>query len=110
MRTSFQSTSSSSAMIIGSIVFMPCPISGFLAMIVTMPSGAILMNEFGRQQAVAASRRGACAKHLGDIEVAGDQHAAAGEGGHPQEGAAIRAICFHDASFTAVGRADGLRG
>ena len=26
-------------MSIGSIVFMPCPISGFFAMIVTMPSG-----------------------------------------------------------------------
>jgi hypothetical protein len=46
-RTFAQSTSSSSAMIIGSIVFTPCPISGFLAMIVTMPSGVIRMNAFG---------------------------------------------------------------
>jgi len=45
--TSFQSTSSSSAMIIGSVVLMPCPISGFLPMMVTLPSGAILMKAFG---------------------------------------------------------------
>ena len=43
-RTFFQSASSSSAMIIGSIVFTPCPISGFLAAIVTMPSGVMRMN------------------------------------------------------------------
>ena len=43
MRTSFQSTSSSSAISMGSMVLMPWPISGFLAMMVTTPSGAILM-------------------------------------------------------------------
>jgi hypothetical protein len=41
MRTSFQSTSSSSAISMGSIVFTPWPISGFFAVMVTMPSGAI---------------------------------------------------------------------
>ena len=57
---------------------MPCPISGFFAMIVTMPSGAIVMKAFGDE--AAGRPRGACAKHIGDrIEVGGDQHAAAGE-------------------------------
>src|ERR1700721_2769189 len=41
--TLFQSTSSSSAISIGSMVLMPCPTSGFFATIVTVPSGAILM-------------------------------------------------------------------
>src|SRR5215469_745153 len=40
MRTCCQSQSSSSATIIGSDVFTPCPISGFFATIVTVPSGA----------------------------------------------------------------------
>src|SRR5438034_6996506 len=35
MRTSFQSTSNSSAMSMGKLVLTPCPISGFLAMMVT---------------------------------------------------------------------------
>ena len=43
MVTSFQSTSSSSAISIGSMVRMPWPTSGFLAMMVTLPSGVILM-------------------------------------------------------------------
>src|SRR2546430_2543231 len=51
MRTSFQSTSSSSAMSIGSIVLMPWPISGFLAMIVTMPVGAMRMKALGTKSA-----------------------------------------------------------
>jgi hypothetical protein len=46
-RTSFQSTSSSSAMIIGRCIFVPCPPSGFLARMVTMPPGAMRMNAFG---------------------------------------------------------------
>src|SRR5690349_11891555 len=41
MRTWLQSQSSSSATIIGSEVLMPCPISGFFDMIVTVPSGAM---------------------------------------------------------------------
>jgi hypothetical protein len=36
--TDFQSTSSSSAMSIGSMVRTPWPVSGFLAMMVTVPS------------------------------------------------------------------------
>src|SRR3984893_8394104 len=43
IRTFFQSTSSSSAMTMGSIVLMPWPISGFFDMMVTMPSGAMRM-------------------------------------------------------------------
>ena len=39
--TSFQSTSSSSAISIGSMVLTPWPTSGFLAMMVTVPSAAI---------------------------------------------------------------------
>src|SRR5579863_6804485 len=41
MRTWLQSQSSSSATIIGSDVFTPWPISGFLDTIVTVPSGAM---------------------------------------------------------------------
>src|SRR6266699_2143627 len=41
MRTWLQSQSSSSATIIGSEVFTPCPISGFLDTMVTVPSGAM---------------------------------------------------------------------
>src|SRR5712671_7006424 len=47
MRTSFQSTSSSSAISMGSMVFTPCPISGFFAVMVTTPSGAMRMNALG---------------------------------------------------------------
>src|SRR5579871_5365646 len=43
VRTVFQSASSSSAIIIGSDVLTPCPISGFFAMIVTTPSRAMRM-------------------------------------------------------------------
>ena len=60
MRTSFQSTSSSSAIIMGRWVFTPWPISGFLAMIVTMPSAATRTNALGRK--VGAGACGACAK------------------------------------------------
>jgi hypothetical protein len=47
MRTSFQSTSSSSAISIGSVTFTPWPISGFFAMIVAMPLLSIETNAFG---------------------------------------------------------------
>src|ERR1700679_4305324 len=43
VRTLLQSTSSSSAMICGKEVLMPCPISGFLQVMVTMSSGAMRM-------------------------------------------------------------------
>ena len=100
MRTSFQSTSSSSAMIIGRLVLMPWPISGFFAMIVTMPSGAILMKELGSSGGGGAAP-GALREDLGHIEVAGDQHAAAGQAADPQEGAPIQ-DGFHDASLLIV--------
>src|SRR5215472_10666711 len=45
--TSFQSTSSSSAIIIGSVFLMPEPVSGFFPLIVTLPSAATLMNTSG---------------------------------------------------------------
>ncbi len=47
IRTALQSTSSSSAISIGSIVLTPCPTSGFLAVIVTMPFASMRMNAFG---------------------------------------------------------------
>jgi hypothetical protein len=47
IRTSAHGTSSSSAISIGSAVLMPCPISGFFEMIVTMLSGVMRMNAFG---------------------------------------------------------------
>ena len=46
MRTFAQSTSSSSATIIGSEVLIPCPISGFLETIVTRLSGVMRMKTF----------------------------------------------------------------
>src|ERR1044071_344648 len=48
MRTFFQSTSSSSAMSIGSMVLTPCPISGFCATMVTLPSGRNLIQALSR--------------------------------------------------------------
>ncbi len=50
-RTFFHSTSISSAISIGKVVFIPWPISGFFPTIVTMPSGVILMNAFGTKLA-----------------------------------------------------------
>jgi hypothetical protein len=58
-RTALQSTSSSSAMSIGSIVLMPWPTSGFLAVIVTMPFSAMLMKAFG--ESGGGGPPGACA-------------------------------------------------
>jgi hypothetical protein len=55
MRTLFQSTSSSSAISIGSDVLMPWPISGFFDMIVTTPSGPILMKAVGTKFAPAGA-------------------------------------------------------
>ena len=69
MRTFFQSTSSSSAMSIGSIVFTPWPISGFFAMIVTMPSGVMRMNAFGANSA-AGSARASASRRVARLEVA----------------------------------------
>ena len=114
-RTSFQSTSSSSAMIIGSIVLMPWPISGFFAMIVTMPSGAILMNELAKQRSRRRGCRAPARIRRRRLEVAGDQHAAAGERRDAQEGAAIeRWVSMTLSPYSAtrslpVGRANGLR-
>jgi hypothetical protein len=53
MRIDFQSTSSSSAISIGSIVLTPCPISGFFATTVTTPSGVMRMNALGAKTAGA---------------------------------------------------------
>src|SRR5688572_3113431 len=47
MVTLLQSTSSSSAMIIGSMFITPWPTSGFLLTMVTLPSAAILTKAFG---------------------------------------------------------------
>ena len=59
MLTCFQSTSSSSAISIGSMVLMPWPISGFFDMMVTILSGAICTyaSSIGRRvvEAIAAA-------------------------------------------------------
>ena len=47
-------------MIIGSMVLMPWPTSGFFAMIVTTPSAAMRMKAFGAN--VAGRLHGACAQ------------------------------------------------
>src|SRR2546429_170390 len=60
MRTSFQSTSSSSAMSMGRCVLTPWPTSGFLLTMVTMPSAATRRNAVGSKAAGGAC--GACAK------------------------------------------------
>jgi hypothetical protein len=48
-------------MIIGSIVFTPWPISGFLAMIVTAPSGVIQMKALGVKSAAVGLKASASA-------------------------------------------------
>src|SRR5205823_4752942 len=50
-----QSTSSSSATIIGSDVSTPCPISDWPTVIVTLPSFAILINAFGWKSAAGVA-------------------------------------------------------
>ena len=47
IRTAFQSTSSSSAIIMGNRFRAPCPNSWFFATIVAVPSGAMLMKSAG---------------------------------------------------------------
>ena len=78
-------------MIMGSVVLMPWPISGFLAMIVTMPSGAMLINA---QRHVVIAKPAATAPpaallRLGRFRIQSHQQAAAGESGHAKEGATI---------------------
>src|SRR5262249_36176686 len=57
MRTWLQSQSSSSATIIGSEVFTPCPISGFFETMVTTPSGAMETKADSSAAAAAAEPR-----------------------------------------------------
>src|SRR5712664_3452550 len=66
MRTSFQSTSSSSAISMGSMVLTPWPISGFFAVMVTMPSAPTRMNALGVRFA-GGGPCGACPKSLGSM-------------------------------------------
>ena len=53
--TSFQATSSSSAISMGNAVLMPWPTSGFCATMVTEPSGRMRMNALGTNSAGNAS-------------------------------------------------------
>ena len=67
---------------------MPCPVSGFLAMIVNVLSGWTVMYVLGASDH-SDWRRGAAAL-LGECgHVHPDDHAAAGESGHLKEGATI---------------------
>ncbi len=74
---------------------MPWPISGFLPMMVTLPSAAILMNEFGTSGGPPPTTL------LGDesrqrVHVVGEHHAAAGDGGDAQERTAVDCERAHD--------------
>ncbi len=91
MCTVFQSASSSSAMIIGSEVLMPCPISGTLDMMVMVLSGA--MRHVGIDGRVVLRMLRAVGRARGQGRIGpfrnaqGQQHAAAGGGADGQEGA-----------------------
>ena len=77
-------------MSIGRLVRMPCPTSGFLAMMMTLPSGRMRMNAFGDK----GRRRGRAGLGLGferRRQVEADEQAAAGGGGDLEERAAIAA-------------------
>ena len=51
-------------MSIGSIVFTPCPISGFFATIVTMPSGVIRMKALGANSGDAVAANAVAASNV----------------------------------------------
>ena len=65
------------------MVLTPCPISGFLAMIVTKPSGVMLDERVRRE--VVAWCGGACASIGQRLEVVGEQQPAAGQRGDLEE-------------------------
>ena len=77
-------------MSIGSEVLMPCPISGFFDMIVTMPSAA------DADERVRDKRRrcgAALREEIRDrVEIRGHHQAAAGQRGDAEERAAIRRV------------------
>jgi hypothetical protein len=85
-----QSASSSSAMIIGSIVFTPWPTSGFFAMIVIEPSGVMRMNALGESQprSRCAGETRARVRHRLDVrrekDAATRARSRAGTGGDPR--------------------------
>jgi hypothetical protein len=72
MRTSSQATSSSSAMIIGSEVAMPWPMSGFLAKMVTIPSAPIRTKAFSDAGPAASAARAAGAIRKASTSPAAD--------------------------------------
>ena len=87
--TWLQSTSNSSAMIFGRAVLMPCPVSGFLAMIVKVLSGWTVMYVFGASDHGIAGPppRPPCCANAGAYMPM--MHAAAGKRGHLKERATI---------------------
>ena len=58
-------------------------------MIVTLPSGAILMKAFGSSGGGGVLALASLAEQLDRVYVGGDHHAAAGERGHAKERATI---------------------
>ena len=88
MRTSFQSTSSSSAITIGSMVLMPWPISGFFDMMVTTPSGAMRTKALSSGVSPAAPAALPPSRRRQRRQHRVQQQAAAGRGARLQEGAA----------------------
>ena len=73
---------------------MPWPTSGFFAMMVMAPSGVMRMKAFGVKSAPVCAATAAASSALARLEVRAEQHAAAGEGGDAEEGAAIDTHAF----------------
>ena len=91
MRTSFQSTSNSSAMIMGRCVLTPWPISGFFAVMVTIPFAATRINAVGNKGRGGRLRRSRLSgKNVRENgQVAGEQKSAAADCGNAKEGTPI---------------------
>ena len=79
------STSSSSAIIIGRLVLTPCPMSGFFAHSVTLPSAVDTHVTIGPEYSALPTR--ACVA----AHVVADQQAAGASGSDFQEGSTVEA-------------------
>ena len=104
-RTSFHSTSSSSAISMGSMVLTPWPISGFLAMMVTAPLGSMRMKATGTK---AGGLPGPL-RERPRFAIQAQREGAAGKGGHLQKGSAVeigirRHVALLTPFFAGVGR------
>ena len=75
-------------MIIGSMFFTPCPISGFLDVMVNVLSGWIVTNASAWNAGGVKPGRRPLREELGGIEVQREHRAAAGDGADANEGAA----------------------